>query len=257
MTSKIIQVYNNNFKNLPYSFSLIIQKQILYFKGLILLAHFATMVSTYTQGFTIIIEIPDDARQIVSSGLNQISPVLYFACLDASIAIKPVFDRFKSVIITSGTLSPLEMYPKILDFRAANTVSLPMTLARPVICPLIVGRGNDQVTISSRYETRDDIAVIRNYGLLVVEMASIVPDGIVCFFTSYGYMESTVSNWYFQGIIDQILKHKLLFVETQDSVETSLALFNFTKACENGRGAVLFAVARGKIININIINFLF
>ena len=144
------------------------------------------------------------------------------------------------------------MYPKILDFRAANTVSLPMTLARPVICPLIVGRGNDQVTISSRYETRDDIAVIRNYGLLVVEMASIVPDGIVCFFTSYGYMESTVSNWYFQGIIDQILKHKLLFVETQDSVETSLALFNFTKACENGRGAVLFAVARGiDVISIN------
>jgi DNA excision repair protein ERCC-2 len=133
------------------------------------------------------------------------------------------------------------------DFRAANMVSFPMTLARPVICPMIVARGNDQVSISSRYETRDDIAVIRNYGLLVVEMASTVPDGIVCFFTSYSYMESTVSNWYIQGIIEQILKYKLLFVETQDSLETSLAMFNYTKACENGRGAVLFAVARGKV----------
>jgi DNA excision repair protein ERCC-2 len=126
-------------------------------------------------------------------------------------------------------------------------VSFPMTLARPVICPMIVGRGNDQVSISSRYETRDDIAVVRNYGLLVVEMASIVPDGIVCFFTSYSYMESIVSNWYVQGIIEQVLKYKLLFVETQDSMETSLALLNYTKACENGRGAVLFAVARGKV----------
>lgn len=112
---------------------------------------------------------------------------------------------------------------------------------------MIVGRGNDQVSISSRYETRDDIAVVRNYGLLVVEMASIVPDGIVCFFTSYSYMESIVSNWYVQGIIEQILRHKLLFVETQDSMETSLALLNYSKACENGRGAVLFAVARGKV----------
>ena len=84
------------------------------YASLVLLANFATMVSTYTQGFTIIIEIPDDARHIASTGLSVVSPVLYFACLDASIAIKPVFDRFKSVIITSGTLSPLEMYPKIL-----------------------------------------------------------------------------------------------------------------------------------------------
>ena len=83
---------------------------------LILLANFATMVSTYTQGFTIIIEIPDDGRPISNiTGLgSNISPVLYFACLDASIAIRPVFERFSSVIITSGTLSPLEMYPKIL-----------------------------------------------------------------------------------------------------------------------------------------------
>jgi DNA excision repair protein ERCC-2 len=81
------------------------------YSSLIVLANFATMVSTYTQGFSIIIEIPDDRP---SSVLNVASPVLYFACLDASIAIKPVFERFKSVIITSGTLSPLEIYPKLL-----------------------------------------------------------------------------------------------------------------------------------------------
>jgi DNA excision repair protein ERCC-2 len=153
------------------------------YSSLVVLANFATMISTYTQGFTVIIELPDDGRSVANSVLNPVTPVLYFACLDASVAIKPVFERFKSVIITSGTLSPLEMYPKILNFRAANLVSLPMTLARPVICPLIVGRGNYQVSISSRYETRDDIAVIRNYGLLVVEMASIVPGiSIICLF---------------------------------------------------------------------------
>ena len=84
------------------------------YQSLILLANFATMVSTYTQGFTIIIEMPDDGRPVPNAGINANSPVLYFACLDASLAIKPVFERFKSVIITSGTLSPLEMYPKIL-----------------------------------------------------------------------------------------------------------------------------------------------
>lgn len=41
-------------------------------------------------------------------------------------------------------------------------------------------------------------AVIRNYGNLLLEMSAVVPDGIVAFFTSYQYMESTVASWYEQ-----------------------------------------------------------
>ncbi len=121
------------------------------------------------------------------------------------------------------------MYPKILDFHPTLMTSFTMTLARQCILPMIVTKGNDQVAMSSKYETREDIAVIRNYGNLLVEMASIVPDGMVCFFTSYLYMENVVASWYDQGIIDQLLKYKLLFIETQDAAETSLALFNYIK----------------------------
>ncbi|XP_067203797.1 general transcription and DNA repair factor IIH helicase subunit XPD-like [Linepithema humile] len=53
--------------------------------------------------------------------------------------------------------------------------------------------------------------------------------------------------WYDQGVVDQLQRHKLLFIETQDSAETSLALINYIKACENGRGAVLLSVARRKV----------
>lgn len=47
-------------------------------------------------GFTLIIEPYDDKTPGVPN------PVLNFSCMDASIAIKPVFSRFQSVIITSG-----------------------------------------------------------------------------------------------------------------------------------------------------------
>ena len=40
--------------------------------------------------------------------------------------------------------------------------------------------------------------MIRNYGNLLLEMSAVVPDGIVAFFTSYQYMESTVAAWYEQ-----------------------------------------------------------
>jgi len=211
------------------------------FSPLTVISHFATLVSTYTKGFTIIIEPSDDKTP------NVMNPVMHFRCLDASIAIRPIFERFQSVVITSGTLSPLDMYPRMLDFHPVIMSSFTMTLARPCILPMIVGKGNDQVALTSKFEAREDTAVIRNYGNLLLETVSIVPDGVVCFFTSYLYMETVVATWYDQGVIDDIQKHKLLFIETQDAAETSLALLNYIKACDNGRGAVLLAVARGKV----------
>ncbi|KAG8515314.1 General transcription and DNA repair factor IIH helicase subunit XPD [Galemys pyrenaicus] len=211
------------------------------FSPLTLLANFATLVSTYAKGFTIIIEPFDDRTPTIAN------PILHFSCMDASLAIKPVFERFQSVIITSGTLSPLDIYPKILDFHPVTMATFTMTLARVCLCPMIIGRGNDQVAISSKFETREDIAVIRNYGNLLLEMSAVVPDGIVAFFTSYQYMESTVASWYEQGILENIQRNKLLFIETQDGAETSVALEKYQEACENGRGAILLSVARGKV----------
>ena len=39
---------------------------------------------------------------------------------------------------------------------------------------------------------------------------------------------------------------KLVFIETVDVVESTLALDNFRRACDCGRGAVFLSVARGK-----------
>ncbi|NXF56578.1 ERCC2 helicase, partial [Oceanites oceanicus] len=66
--------------------------------------------------------------------------------------------------------------------------------------------------------------VIRNYGNLLLELSAVVPDGIVAFFTSYQYMENIVASWYEQGILENIQRNKLIFIETQDSAETSMAL---------------------------------
>lgn len=117
------------------------------------------------------------------------------SCLDATLAMRPLFDKFGSVVITSGTLSPMELYPTLLGFRPIVMESYQMTLTRTCFLPLVVSRGSDQVAISSKFEVRNDLAVVRNYGNILVEFAKVVPDGIVAFFPSYLYMESIVSAW--------------------------------------------------------------
>ncbi|KAG6180712.1 TFIIH/NER complex ATP-dependent 5'-3' DNA helicase subunit, partial [Claviceps purpurea] len=204
-------------------------------------ATFATLVATYEKGFLLILEpYESDTAEVPN-------PILHFTCLDAAIAIRPVFDRFYSVIITSGTISPLEIYPKMLDFSTVVQESYSMTLARRSFLPMIVTRGSDQASISSSFQVRNEPSVVRNYGTLLIEFSKITPDGLVVFFPSYLYMESIISMWQGMSILDEVWKYKLILVETPDAQETSLALETYRTACCNGRGAILLCVARGKV----------
>ncbi|KAK9988955.1 hypothetical protein SO802_029194 [Lithocarpus litseifolius] len=202
---------------------------------------FATLVGTYTRGFSIIIEPFDERMPHIPD------PVLQLSCHDASLAIKPVFDRFQSVVITSGTLSPIDLYPRLLNFHPVVSRSFTMSLTRDCICPMVLTRGSDQLPVSTKFDMRSDLGVVRNYGRLLLEMASVVFDGIVCFFVSYSYMDGIVNSWNENGILKEIMQHKLVFIETQDVVETTLALDNYRKACDCGRGAIFFSVSRGKV----------
>ena len=144
-------------------------------------------------------------------------------------------------------MSPLELYPTLLGFEPTLSNSYQMTLVRTCFLPLIVTRGSDQVAVSSKFEVRNDVAVVRNYGNILMEFAKITPDGLVCFFPSYLYMESIVMAWNELGMLQELLNYKLIFIETPDAAETSIALENYRAACNNGRGAILLSVARGKV----------
>ena len=214
------------------------------FNSLADVADFATLLATYSEGipkFAIIMEPNGTAIPGVTD------PVIQLACLDASLAIAPLFKRFGSVIITSGTLSPIDLYPKLLQFEPRVSETLNMSTFRQCVRPLIITRGSDQVAVSTKFQDRGDMGVVRNYGAMLVELCASIPDGVVAFFTSYSYMESILSDWDAMGILKKLTKHKLVFIETKDVVETTLALDNFRRACDSGRGAVFLSVARGKV----------
>lgn len=139
------------------------------------------------------------------------------------------------------------MYPKILDFDCVLQATFSISLPRPIFSPLIVTQGGDQVALTSRFDVRSEPAVVRNYGSLLVDFCRITPDGLVCFFPSYIYLEMIVAAWHATGVIQQASNHKLIFIETPDGGETSVALQNYRRACDTGRGAVLLCVARGKV----------
>lgn len=227
------------------------------FRPVSLLAHMYTLLSTYytderyeKPGFVVVCEAQDPTRPGIPD------PVIRTVCVDASLALKDTFSRYRSVILTSGTLSPLDIYPKILGFTAATTKSFRMTLSRKCIAPVIVTRSSESVSLTaeeltSSFKVRKNIEaqtlVTFAYESLLLKLAQTVPDGIVCFFTGYQYMGEILLSWHSSGFLQKLAKHKLIFVETQGVEETSIALSNYRRACDIGRGAIFMSIARGKI----------
>lgn len=69
------------------------------------------------------------------------------------------------------------------------------------MCPVVLTRGSDQSPVSTKFDQRGDASVMRNYGRLLVDLAAVIPDGIVCFFVSYSYMDLIISKWNDLGIL--------------------------------------------------------
>ena len=83
-----------------------------------------------------------------------------------------------------------------------ETSRCPAAPPRPVRCT-DGGRGHRRARaqVSTKFDMRSDENVIRNYGRMLVDLAAAIPDGIVCFFVSYSYMDSIVSRWNDMGVL--------------------------------------------------------
>lgn len=210
-------------------------------------AAFASIVATYEDGFRVLIE--HESRATGNDMYN-----MRLVCCDPAIAIRPIFDHFQTVVITSGTLSPMPMYQKLLNFQPHIMCSINVSLSRQSIRPCVVTRGNDQVELTATFKQRTEPSVVRNYGLLLVELSKVVPDGMLVFFASYSHLEHCCSQWYEADgggmrILEALEKNKLIFAEVAGSSTHDLnnVMRAYKLACENGRGAIMLAVARGRI----------
>jgi Rad3-related DNA helicase len=84
------------------------------------------------------------------------------------------------------------------------------------------------------------------FGEILVKLCKSIPDGIICYFSSISIMEYYIKKWDEQGVFDNIMNEKLLFIEEQESVRLTQILTNYKKACDVGRGGLLFLSTRNK-----------
>lgn len=116
------------------------------------------------------------------------------------------------------------------------TLSCPHVIPPTNLLAMPVGEGPSGIPFEFTFAKRSDQRMIRELGESLVELSELVPDGLVVFFPSYGYLDSILKVWKEEKkkvpggkeieeltIWQQLEKRKKLFMEPKSSSSTTTA----------------------------------
>ncbi|GAY51226.1 hypothetical protein CUMW_132630 [Citrus unshiu] len=187
---------------------------------------------------------------------GKASRTLSWWCFNPGIAMQE-FSRLEvgSIILTSGTLSPMDSFAQELKLNFPLRVENPHVITSKQIWAGIVPVGPSGYLLNSSYRNRDSIEYKQELGNTIVNIARIVPDGLLIFFPSYYLMDQCIACWKntshgnLTTIWERICKHKKPVVEPRQSSLFPLAIEDYMAKLKDTStsGAVFFAVCRGKV----------
>jgi len=197
-----------------------------------------------------------DFSSAVPSDKSGQSRTLCLWCFSCSVALQNLQQQgIRSLIITSGTLSPLD--GAIEDFG----IPFPIVLenkhvidSRRQLWGGVVPCGPGGCSLNATYGARDNPEYLKDLGQTVVRYAACVPDGILLAFQSYAQKEAVLRSWRDSGVFEEIQKHKPVFEEAPNNFEMTRMMTRFNDAIVQAPtplrptgGALLVAVCRGKL----------
>jgi len=95
--------------------------------------------------------------------------------------------------------------------------------------------------------------MLDDLGRAVLNICSVVPDGVVVFFPSYNFLDTVIKRWQVASpgskgsFWDRLAGKKVLFKETKEARSGDDVLAEYAKAIEDGKGGLLLSVVGGKM----------
>ncbi|KAG8406156.1 ATP-dependent DNA helicase chl1 [Metarhizium acridum] len=196
---------------------------------------------------------------------------LSYLLLSPTHAFSSIVSSARAVILAGGTMSPFDdyknhLFPALADAKV-TTLSCGHVIPRENLCVCtLTGTRPGGSSFEFSYQRRGDQEMVKELGLAILNICSLVPDGVVVFFPSYGYLEEVVAVWSRRAlgdknpqttIWDRLQTRKMVFRETkgcssdevlQEYTQAILGNGGRTTGMVKGKGgALLLSVVGGKM----------
>lgn len=154
----------------------------------------------------------------------------------------------RSIIFTSGTLSPMDTFNSEFGMAFKIQKSFPHVINPSKQVYSVICQATPSGTkLNFSYASRSNENLVNDLGQFLKVCFHVVPKGMLVFFTSYAMMNSYIDAWKMSGLLGELQSVKKVCVESSKNAahfKTQLQLFINSYKRE---GAALFGVFGGKL----------
>ncbi|KAI8379057.1 ATP-dependent RNA helicase chl1 [Radiomyces spectabilis] len=227
-------------------------------------SHTSTGVPILTQveSFVMALVNPDaDGRIVLNvTGQEASEPFIKYMLLNPAEAFKPIVDQARSIILAGGTMQPISDFTRTLLYEIPaerlNQFSCGHIIPSTNLLTLAVDEGPRGGPLLFNFTNRQNMQMIDETGQMIINFCNIIPDGVVCFFPSFSYLELVFKRWSSADsghILQRIEKKKKVFKEPKESNMVEATLRDYSLQIESKSssgsqtGALLLCVVNGKM----------
>ncbi|XP_071671555.1 regulator of telomere elongation helicase 1 isoform X2 [Patagioenas fasciata] len=154
----------------------------------------------------------------------------------------------RTIILTSGTLSPLSSFTMEMQIPFPVSLENPHVIDKHQLWVGIIPKGPDGTVLTSTYERRFSGDYLSSLGKTIGNLVRVVPHGLLVFFPSYPVMDKSLEYWREHDFAKRIEEVKPMFVEPRNkgSFAEVMDAYYDKVVCPKSNGAAFLAVCRGK-----------
>lgn len=190
-----------------------------------------------------------DYKLICQFGKDLEHDALQLLCMNPAIVFRSVPENAHSIILSSGTLSPLESFSSELGtkFQIQLTTNHVINPEQVLACCLSNGISKTIFNSSKNALERDEDNIFLSLGETFRYLLPSIPDGALLFLPSKTILSRLMKNWAKNHIIESIDRIKPIFAESMNSKNDTDLYKKFKESIDIGKGGFMIAVCRGKL----------
>uniref|UniRef100_A0A1I8AKG0 DNA helicase n=1 Tax=Steinernema glaseri TaxID=37863 RepID=A0A1I8AKG0_9BILA len=177
-------------------------------------------------------------------------------CMVPALSFKDAFSSCRSVILASGTLTPVDTFESELGMTFKFKMEGNQVIPKEQIFASVVSRGPNGARLCATYKNINENDIFtQELSEIIKSVCETVPKGVLCFFPSYRLLDKVYQYMEQKFILKKMEKIKAILREPRRSSELQEVMDQYERAIENpklvvgpqGNGALMFAVFRGKV----------
>ncbi|KAL8523702.1 hypothetical protein ACS0TY_013607 [Phlomoides rotata] len=174
-------------------------------------------------------------------------------CLNPAVVFKSIADCSQSVILTSGTLSPLNTFSSELGVQFDTCLEAPHVIdVDSQVWAAAISNGPGNYPLNASYKFADEYAFQDAVGTSLEEICKVAPGGCLVFFPSYKLLDKVSTRWQETGQWSRLNAQKSFFVEPRGSSQESFedVLKGYYSSIRHGTRQVGGRKIRGKKLGL-------